>query len=146
MEPIRLNFLVEGGDLIGAGEASSKMKLALKKLDLPAEVIRRCAICMYEGEINMVIHANGGRAEVEISMDHVIIRMVDSGPGIPDLARAMEPGRRRGGPGPRLRRRHGPAQHEALLRRNGGGIHRGGGYHRHHADQFLSVAFWEVAI
>lgn len=92
MEPIRLNFLVEGGDLIGAGEASSKMKLALKKLDLPAEVIRRCAICMYEGEINMVIHANGGRAEVEISMDHVIIRMVDSGPGIPDLARAMEPG------------------------------------------------------
>ena len=92
MEPIRLNFLVEGGDLIGAGEASSKMKLALKKLDLPAEVIRRCAICMYAGEINMVIHANGGRAEVEISMDHVIIRMVDSGPGIPDLARAMEPG------------------------------------------------------
>lgn len=92
MEPIRPNFLVEGGDLIGAGEASSKMKLALKKLDLPAEVIRRCAICMYEGEINMVIHANGGRAEVEISMDHVIIRMVDSGPGIPDLARAMEPG------------------------------------------------------
>ena len=92
MEPIRLNFLVEGGDLIGAGEASSKMKLALKKLDLPAEVIRRCAICMYEGEINMVIHANGGRVEVEISMDHVIIRMVDSGPGIPDLARAMEPG------------------------------------------------------
>ena len=92
MEPIRLNFLVEGGDLIGAGEASSKMKVALKKLDLPAEVIRRCAICMYEGEINMVIHANGGRAEVEISMDHVIIRMVDSGPGIPDLARAMEPG------------------------------------------------------
>ena len=92
MEPIRLNFLVEGGDLIGAGEASSKMKLALKKLDLPAEVIRRCAICMYEGEINMVIHANGGRAEVEISMDHVIIRMVDSGPGIPVLARAMEPG------------------------------------------------------
>ncbi|HIT56369.1 MAG TPA: anti-sigma regulatory factor [Candidatus Galloscillospira stercoripullorum] len=92
MEPIRLNLLVEGGDLIGAGEASSKMKLALKKLDLPAEVIRRCAICMYEGEINMVIHANGGRAEVEISMDHVIIRMVDSGPGIPDLARAMEPG------------------------------------------------------
>ena len=92
METIRLVYPVEGGDLIEAGEASSKMKLALKKLDLPAEVIRRCAICMYEGEINMVIHANGGRAEVEISMDHVIIRMVDSGPGIPDLARAMEPG------------------------------------------------------
>ena len=92
MEPIKLTYHVEGGDLIGAGEASSKMKMALKKLDLPQETIRRAAICMYEGEINMVIHADGGRAEVEISMDHVIIRMVDSGPGIPDLARAMEPG------------------------------------------------------
>ena len=92
MEPIRLNFPVEGGDLIGAGEASSKMKLALKKLDLPPEVIRRCSICMYEGEINMVIHANGGRAEVEIHMDHITIRMVDSGPGIPNVEQAMEPG------------------------------------------------------
>ena len=92
MEPIRLNFPVEGGDLIGAGEASSKMKLALKKLDLPPEVIRRCSICMYEGEINMVIHADGGRAEVEIHMDHITIRMVDSGPGIPNVEQAMEPG------------------------------------------------------
>ena len=92
MEPIRLNFHVEGGDLIGAGEASSKMKLALKKLDLPPEVVRRCSICMYEGEINMVIHADGGRAEVEIAMDHVTIRMMDTGPGIPDVDRAMEPG------------------------------------------------------
>ena len=91
MEPIRLNFPVEGGDLIGAGEASSKMKLALKKLDLPPEVIRRCSICMYEGEINMVIHADGGRAEVEIHMDHITIRMVDSGPGIPNVEQAMEP-------------------------------------------------------
>ena len=92
MELIRLNFPVEGGDLIGAGEASSKMKLALKKLDLPPEVIRRCSICMYEGEINMVIHADGGRAEVEIHMDHITIRMVDSGPGIPNVEQAMEPG------------------------------------------------------
>ena len=92
METIKLNYPVEGGDLIGAGEASSKMKLALKKLDLPPEVIRRCSICMYEGEINMVIHADGGRAEVEIHMDHITIRMVDSGPGIPNVEQAMEPG------------------------------------------------------
>ncbi|SCJ38824.1 Serine/threonine-protein kinase rsbT [uncultured Flavonifractor sp.] len=92
MEPIKLTYHVEGGDLIGAGEASSKMKMALKKLDLPQETIRRAAICMYEGEINMVIHADGGRAEVEISMDHIIIRMIDSGPGIPDVEQAMEEG------------------------------------------------------
>ena len=91
MEPIKLTYHVEGGDLIGAGEASSKMKMALKKLDLPQETIRRAAICMYEGEINMVIHADGGRAEVEIAMDHITIRMIDSGPGIPDVEQAMEP-------------------------------------------------------
>jgi serine/threonine-protein kinase RsbT len=92
VEPIKLTYHVEGGDLIGAGEASSKMKMALKKLDLPQETIRRAAICMYEGEINMVIHADGGRAEVEIAMDHIIIRMIDSGPGIPDVDQAMEEG------------------------------------------------------
>ena len=92
MEPIRLNFPVEGGDLIGAGEASSKMKLALKKLDLPPEVIRRCSICMYEGEINMVIHADGGQAEVEIDPGQIRICMTDTGPGIPDVQQAMQEG------------------------------------------------------
>lgn len=92
MEPVKLTYHVEGGDLISAGEASSKMKMALKKLGLPQEVIRRAAICMYEGEINMVIHADGGRAEVEIAMDRITIRMIDSGPGIPDVEQAMEEG------------------------------------------------------
>ena len=92
METIKLVYPVEGGDLIEAGEASSKMKLTLKKLGLPQDVIRRASICMYEGEINMVIHADGGRAEVEIHMDHITIRMVDSGPGIPNVEQAMEPG------------------------------------------------------
>ena len=47
METIRLVYPVEGGDLIEAGEASSKMKLTLKKLGLPQDVIRRASICMY---------------------------------------------------------------------------------------------------
>ncbi len=92
MEPIKLSYHVEGGDLVGAGEASSKMKLTLKKLDLPPDVIRRCSICMYEGEINMVIHAEGGNADVEIALDHITIRLSDTGPGIPDIAQAMEEG------------------------------------------------------
>ena len=92
MGDLKLNYEVDGGDLIQAGEASSKMKMTLKKLGLPPEVIRRASICMYEGEINMVIHADGGRAEVEIAMDHITIRMIDSGPGIPDVEQAMEEG------------------------------------------------------
>ncbi|BDF66868.1 ATP-binding protein [Pseudoflavonifractor phocaeensis] len=92
MEPVKLVYPVEGGDLIEAGEASSKMKLTLKKLGLPPDVIRRASICMYEGEINMVIHADGGRAEVDVGMDEIVIRMIDQGPGIPDVNKAMEEG------------------------------------------------------
>lgn len=92
METIKLVYPVEGGDLIEAGEASSKMKLTLKKLGLPPDVIRRASICMYEGEINMVIHADGGRAEVDVGMEEIVIRMIDQGPGIPDVGKAMEEG------------------------------------------------------
>ena len=92
METIKLVYPVEGGDLIEAGEASSKMKLTLKELGLPQDVIRRASICMYEGEINMVIHADGGQAEVEVDADQITIRMEDTGPGIPDVAQAMQEG------------------------------------------------------
>ena len=83
MEPVKLVYPVEGGDLIEAGEASSKMKLTLKKLGLPPDVIRRASIC---------IHADGGRAEVDVGMDEIVIRMIDQGPGIPDVNKAMEEG------------------------------------------------------
>ena len=92
MGDLKLNYTVDGGDLIQAGEASSKMKMTLKKLGLPPEVIRRASICMYEGEINMVIHADGGEVEVTVGMDTITIRLTDHGPGIPDVDRAMEEG------------------------------------------------------
>ena len=92
MGEIKLTYQVDGGDLIQAGEASSKMKMTLKKLGLPAEAIRRASICMYEGEINMVIHADGGEAEVEVDMDRIVLRMTDTGPGIPDVELAMQAG------------------------------------------------------
>ena len=92
MADLKLNYEVDGGDLIQAGEASSKMKMTLKKMGLPPEVIRRASICMYEGEINMVIHADGGRLEVDVGMDTITIRLIDHGPGIPDVDQAMEEG------------------------------------------------------
>ena len=92
MGDLKLTYQVDGGDLLQAGEASSKMKMTLKKLDLPPEVIRKASICMYEGEINMVIHADGGRVEVVVGMDSITIRLVDQGPGIPDVDKAMEEG------------------------------------------------------
>ena len=92
MGDLKLTYQVDGGDLLQAGEASSQMKMALKKLDLPPEVIRKASICMYEGEINMVIHADGGHVEVTVGMDAITIRLVDQGPGIPDVDKAMEEG------------------------------------------------------
>ena len=92
METIKLTYPVEGGDLIEAGEASSKMKLTLKKLGLPQDVIRRASICMYEGEINMVIHAHGGDIDVEISPEAVRMVLADRGPGIENIDQAMKEG------------------------------------------------------
>lgn len=87
-----LNYHVEGGDLAQAGEASSKMKMSLRKLGFSPDVIRKASICMYEGEINMVIHANGGEVTVEVGIDEIDITLADTGPGIPDVAQAMEEG------------------------------------------------------
>lgn len=87
-----LNYIVDGGDLSRAGEASSAMKMTLRKLGFSPEAIRRAAICMYEGEINMVIHAEGGTVTVEIGLDEIDLTLVDKGPGIPDVEQAMEEG------------------------------------------------------
>lgn len=91
-EKITLHYHVEGGDLSQAGEASSKMKMSLRRLGLSPDAIRRASICMYEGEINMVIHANGGEVTVEVGLDEIDITLADTGPGIPDVDQAMEEG------------------------------------------------------
>ncbi len=92
MEPLRLNYTVDGTDYTSAGEASADVKRVLKQLGLPSEVIRKVSICMYEGEINMVIHGGGGVADVSVSPDSVTIRLKDEGPGIPDIDQAMQEG------------------------------------------------------
>lgn len=89
---MKMSYQVDGGDLVRAGEASSAMKTRLKKLGLPPEAIRRASICMYEGEINMVIHANGGVVDVTVDLDNITMVLRDSGPGIPDVEQAMEAG------------------------------------------------------
>lgn len=91
-EPLVLHYDVSGEDFTTAGEASGDVKRVLKKLGFPPEVIRRAAIAMYEGEINMVIHANGGVADVVITPKDIRIVLTDNGPGIPDIDKAMQEG------------------------------------------------------
>lgn len=89
---IKKQYTISGDDFTRAGEASSDMKRSLKKLGYNSDVIRRASIAMYEAEINMVIHANGGTADVEIFPNKVTILLSDSGPGIPDVEMAMTEG------------------------------------------------------
>lgn len=92
MNVIKQHYEVRGDDFTHAGEASGKVKSTLKQLGYDNDAVRRMAIAMYEAEINMVIHANGGVAEVEISPEQVQVVMKDQGPGIPDISLAMREG------------------------------------------------------
>lgn len=92
MNSIHYQFEVDGSDFSRAGEASSKLKQKLKEMNLPPDIIRRCSIAIYEGEINMVIHANGGVIDVDIFPDRILMVLKDVGPGIPDIEQAMQEG------------------------------------------------------
>lgn len=87
-----LKYHVSPTDFTRAGEASSDVKNKLKKLGVPPEIVRKVAIAMYEGEINMVIHARGGKIMVEITPQEILMILDDVGPGIPDVSLAMKEG------------------------------------------------------
>ena len=92
MDSLELTYQVPGDDFSRAGEASSAVKRTLKTLGFPPDLIRRIAIAMYEAEINMVIHADGGVVTARISPELVEVSFADVGPGIPDIDLAMQEG------------------------------------------------------
>ena len=85
-------FDVQGNDFTSAGQASVQVKKNLRQLGLNPEIIRRVSIAMYEGEINMVIHAGGGIADVIVNEEYIEIILEDNGPGIKDIEQAMQAG------------------------------------------------------
>ena len=91
-ENLVFRFDVQGNDFTSAGQASVQVKKNLRQLGLDPEIIRRVSIAMYEGEINMVIHAGGGVAEVIVSEECIEIILDDTGPGIKDINQAMQAG------------------------------------------------------
>ena len=92
MDAIRLHYTVPGDDFTRAGEASADLKARLKKLGIPADAVRKVAIALYEGEINLAIHAGGGEIDVAVTDESVDMTLTDQGPGIPDIALAMSEG------------------------------------------------------
>lgn len=91
-EPLVYTYDIDGSDFTRAGEASSAVKNRLKMLGVDSAAIRKTAIAMYEGEINMVIHADGGTITVTISDDAITMVLADRGPGIPDIDQTMQEG------------------------------------------------------
>lgn len=91
-DSITFRYHIPGDDFTRAGEASSDVKNKLKMMGVDNNVIRKVAISMYEGEINMVIHADGGEITVDISDSLIHIVLADKGPGIKDVEKAMQAG------------------------------------------------------
>ena len=91
-EKVQFHFDIDGDNFTSAGEASVKIKKLLREMGFSPDTIRRVSVAMYEGEINMVIHANGGSADVDVYNDKIEIILADRGPGIPNIELAMQEG------------------------------------------------------
>ncbi len=91
-DPLVFHFDVDGDNFTSAGQASVHVKKNLRQLGIDPEIIRRVSIAMYEGEINMVIHAKGGKADVVVNDKSIKIVLADKGPGIANIEQAMQEG------------------------------------------------------
>lgn len=91
-ELVRFHYDVDGDSFTSAGQASVMVKKSLREMGIAPDIYRRVSIAMYEGEINMVIHADGGTADVTVYEDGIEIVLADQGPGIPDVELAMKEG------------------------------------------------------
>lgn len=92
MMVIQESYPVQADDMTAAGDVSARIKRHMKRLGVPAAVMRRVSVCTYEAEINLVIHSDGGQIDFEIAEDRITVRASDVGPGIPDIDKAMTEG------------------------------------------------------
>jgi len=89
---MHFEYEITGGDFTGAGATSSAVKKILKQLNVDPVIVKRTVVALYEAEVNIVAHAYSGKIYVDLDNDAISIRLVDEGPGIPDIDKAMKPG------------------------------------------------------
>jgi anti-sigma regulatory factor (Ser/Thr protein kinase) len=89
---MQFEYAIEAGNFTKAGDASSSFKKVLKQLNVDPQIIKRIVVSLYEGEVNIVAHSNGGKAVCEVDPNFVCIQLIDIGPGIPDIDKAMQAG------------------------------------------------------
>ncbi len=89
---MHFEYKIEAGDFSNAGYASSQIKKILKQLNVDPSVIKRMVVALYEAEVNIVAHAHSGTIYADITGENIKVRLVDKGPGIPDIELAMTAG------------------------------------------------------
>jgi serine/threonine-protein kinase RsbT len=89
---MRFEYNIEAGNFTKAGDASSSFKKILKQLNVDPQIIKRIVVSLYEGEVNIVAHANGGKVICDVDTSRVHLQLLDVGPGIPDIEKAMQAG------------------------------------------------------
>lgn len=89
---MRLEYDVAAGDFTRAGYASSAIKKTLKQLGVSPAVVKRVVVAVYEAEVNIVAHSYGGTITADIGPDGITVVLADTGPGIPDVEKAMQKG------------------------------------------------------
>ena len=92
MTALKKSYYIKSRDFIRAGEASIKIQTLLKSLDFNPQLVRRVAICGYEGEMNVVMHGGDGSLGIAINTDTLIMEISDDGPGIVDIEKARQTG------------------------------------------------------
>ena len=86
------SYKIEGGNFIAAGNAATRLKDLLKEIKIPADIIRRAAICSFEAEMNVVMYARRGLMKLDVFPTEIVLQVDDEGPGIPDIEMAMQEG------------------------------------------------------
>lgn len=89
---MQLQYKIAGGDFTNAGNVASSLKKVLRQLNISPDIIKKIVISVYEGEVNIVAHAYDGEVIIDIDKEKIRILLKDSGPGIPDIDKAMEAG------------------------------------------------------
>jgi len=89
---MHLEYKVYEADFVNAGAASSAIKKTLKQLNISPSIVKRVVVALYEAEVNAIAHAYGGTIYADIEPDKITLKVVDTGPGIPDIDWAMQEG------------------------------------------------------
>jgi anti-sigma regulatory factor (Ser/Thr protein kinase) len=89
---MHFDYQIIGGDFSTAGTISSNVKKFLKQLNVDGSIIKRTVVALYEAEVNVVAHAYRGHVEVDYFEDKIKIKLIDEGPGISDISKAMQAG------------------------------------------------------